>query len=112
MITSMLTANDNGLAPAHIVSVDFEAAIAPVRRSATIVDVAVPGGLKVGDNTVVTTLRIYGQAALETVETTLTIPDGTPLSGTLTASGSDGGYWSGDYYAGEVPARGRLSPSP
>ena len=104
MITSMLTANDNGLAPAHIVSVDFEAAIAPVRRSATIVDVALPGGLKVGDNTVVTTVRIYGQAALETVETTLTIPQGTDLSGTLTASGSSGGYWSDDYYAGENAA--------
>jgi len=98
MITSMLTANDNGLAPAHIVSVDFEAAIAPARRSATIVDVAVPGGLKIGDNTVATTVRIHGQATLETVETTLTIPEGTPLSGTLTASGSSGGD---DYYAGE-----------
>jgi hypothetical protein len=111
MITSMLTANDNGLAPAHIVSVDFEAAIAPVRRSASIVDVAVPGGLKVGDNTVVTTVRIYGQAGLETVETTLTIPDGTPLSGTLTASGSDSGYWSDEYYAGEVsPAQAIAEP--
>jgi hypothetical protein len=104
MIISLLTANDNGLAPAHIVSVDFAAAISPVRRSATIVDVALADGLKVGDNTVVTTLRIYGQAALETVETTLTIPEGTPLSGTLTAYGSSGGYWSDDYYAGEVPA--------
>jgi hypothetical protein len=79
MIISILTANDNGLAPAHIVSVDFEAAIAPVRRSATIVDVAVPGGLRVGDNTVVTTLRIYGQAGLQTVETTLSIPEGPAL---------------------------------
>ncbi|HJW75145.1 MAG TPA: hypothetical protein VJ787_05690 [Thermoleophilia bacterium] len=110
MITSMLVANDNGLAPAHIVSVDFAATIAPVRRSATIVDVAVPGGLKVGDNTVETTLRIHGQAALKTVETTLTIPEGTPLSGTLTAAGSSGGFWSSDYYAGEVP--GAAAPEP
>ena len=78
MITSMLTANDNGLAPAHIVSVDFQATIAPVRRSATIVDVAVPGGLKVGDNTVVTTVRIYGQATLETVEDDAHDPRGDP----------------------------------
>jgi len=52
----------------------------------------------------VTTLRIYGQAALETVETTLTIPEGTPLSGTLTAHAPVAAYWSDDYYAGEVPA--------
>lgn len=89
-----LTANSDGVAPMTITSVDFTADLSPVRRGARIVDVSVPGGLKVGANTVTTTLIEYGNPVPQTVTTTLTIPKGMTKSGYLSVS-APGWY---DYY--------------
>lgn len=83
-ILMTLTANPDGIAPATIESVDLQATLSDERLRATIADAQVPGGLKVGDNTVEVTLYGYGVADPQTVGITLTIPEGMPTSGTLT----------------------------
>jgi hypothetical protein len=81
-----LTENAQGVAPATVVSVDYQASVTPQRRLATIVAVSAPGGLSVGSNTVYVTLSPYGSMDDVTVPVTLTIPEGTPLEGVLLAS--------------------------
>ncbi|MDZ4168665.1 MAG: hypothetical protein U1E26_03275 [Coriobacteriia bacterium] len=86
-----------GAEPARIVSVEMTSSISAARNAARVVDVSVPGGLKIGDNTVRVGLRQTGMAATRTVEVTLTVPEGTPLDGKLTASGpAMGGQDGGD----------------
>jgi hypothetical protein len=101
---SMLTANADGVAPVMVESVDFTSDLSFARKAALILDVSAPGGLHVGDNQVLTTLVAYGQVLPQTVTTTLTIPSGTPTSGTLAVSpaAQSGG--------GVIPAPGSGTP--
>jgi hypothetical protein len=91
-ISSLLSVRDDGLQQPHIVSVDLESAItlsttpAHGRRSARIVDVKPETTLKVGANRVDVSLLAVGVAATQTVDATITIPAGTPVSGMLVAS--------------------------
>lgn len=81
-----VTANPYGIAPAHIRSVDLQTTADAVRRTATIADLTVPGGLHRGRNDIIVTLNVYGMAEPQTVSVPLDIPAGTPLEGSLTVA--------------------------
>jgi hypothetical protein len=83
MMLYKLTANTQGIAPAQIQSVDFKTTVTAQRKTARIVGVSVPGGLKPGKNTVQTVLAAYGTHTLQVANTTLVIPPGTPTNGVL-----------------------------
>ena len=83
MMLNKLTANSQGVAPAQVKSVDFSATVTAQRKTARIVGVSVPGGLKTGSNTVQTILAAYGTRTLQVADTTLVIPPGTPTDGVL-----------------------------
>lgn len=98
-IIDTINYDPHGVASAHIVSVDTDVTLSETRRSATIVDVSVPGGLRIGDNTVVVSFRPFGQTTPVTLETTLTLPAGTLLEGELCvapANGSESPLQPGD----------------
>jgi hypothetical protein len=98
----------DGLEQPHIVSVDLEAAVTSDRRAATIVSVDALAPLQTGDNTVRVSLLAYGVAATQTVDVTLNIPEGTPLTGVLTAS-SVFGAGGGDPAPPTVPSRSTVA---
>jgi len=82
---SWLMDDPGELATATIQSVDVDTRISNVRRSAELVDMSVPGGLRVGANRVRLSFRVVGQRDPQTIETTFTLPAGTPLWGSLAA---------------------------
>jgi hypothetical protein len=84
-VSSLLSVLDYGLQQPHIVSVDLEATVSHVHRSAEIVGVAPETSLKVGDNRIKVSLLAVGVAETQTVDATITIPVGTPVSGQLVA---------------------------
>jgi hypothetical protein len=81
--------NDWGLQKVHFKSVDLQTRAQPV-PIANIVDVSVPGGLRVGDNTVKVDALMYGVPDTQTADIHLTIPAGTPLAGDLEISAPAG----------------------
>ena len=100
LVIDRLLSDPYGIYPGYIKSVDFKGEISPIHKSAAIVDVAVPGGLKVGANDLAVTLRVYGQQDLQTVNAGLTIPKGTPARGRLAVMGARGGWWDDWGYYG------------
>ena len=97
MITARLTVNAQGVAPAQIQSASLTTTVTAQRKSAHIVGVQVPGGLRPGKNTVQTILAAYGTRTLQVATTTLVLPAGTPTDGVLQVKAprsQDGG----DYY--------------
>lgn len=78
---AMLTSGLPGLSP-KVESIDFSAQMSAAHRSATIEDVTVPGGLRVGTN-VLTVSLLAADGQTVTVPVSLTIPSGTSTSGTL-----------------------------
>ncbi len=104
-IMEYLLSNPNGVSPATLVSVDLTATLSPVHHWANIVDIQVPGGLKVGDNTVQTIIRRYGSSSTETLTSTLTIPAGTRARGTLFVEGGDWSYYWYNMYFGYTAAK-------
>ena len=80
-------AND-GIETPEILSVDVEAAVTQRHKSATITGVNLYEALHEGENRVKVTVLAYGLAAPQTVDATITVPQGTPLSGTITATAS------------------------
>jgi hypothetical protein len=96
-----LTANTDGIAAPTIESISVDATLSHQRHRARIADMSVPGGLKVGDNTVQVTLWPYGSPTDQTVDVPLTIAPGTLLSGTLYVTApfvgieDEGGGWIG-----------------
>ena len=97
IVLDALLSNPNGTIDAELISVDMTSALVLETKMATVLDLEVPGGLRVGDNTVIATVRPYGQTGTETREATLTIPDGTPLRGWIEIMGGtwwDGWWWS------------------
>ena len=96
MVLEKLLSNPNGTAPAELISVDMTTNLVLETKMATLLDLEVPGGLRTGDNTVIATVRPYGQTAAVTREATLTIPAGAPLRGWVEAVG--GTWWDGWYW--------------
>jgi hypothetical protein len=102
-ISSLLSVRSDGLEVPHIVSVDLASRItvtpksdpAHGRRAARIVGVKPETSLKVGANRIKVSLLAVGVAATQTVDATITIPVGTPVSGVLSASGNSS--WASDY---------------
>jgi len=94
---STLTSNPNGTAPATVTEVDFNAAVTAAHHSAQMLDFSVPGGLKIGNNTIRTVVRDYGEVGSHEVDVTLNIPAKTQLSGDVEVAGS-GDQWGYDSY--------------
>jgi hypothetical protein len=78
-----LTADPDGVATPTIESVSMSAVLSHKHNRARVADIAVPGGLKVGDNTVKVTLWPYGSTEDRVVDLPLKIARGTMLSGRL-----------------------------
>ena len=96
-VGSLLSVLEDGVEAPRILSVDVQASVTTHRTAARIVGVSLDEPLHEGDNRVNVSMLAYGLAATQTVETTLTVPEGTPLSGTLVAQGTMG---SADYSMG------------
>jgi hypothetical protein len=79
-----LAANPDGVLRARVESVDVATSVSPVQRSARIASVSLPDGIRVGDTAVRIDYYRYGSNTMETIESTLVIPKGTPLYGVLT----------------------------
>ncbi len=90
-----LTANPDGIAPVTVKSVDLQTTLSAQPNETRIVSVSVPGGLKIGANTVTVQLAQYGVAALQTAHVTLDLPRGTDLGADIEVYGAGDG---GDYY--------------
>jgi hypothetical protein len=75
-----------GVHALNLLSIDLTSRITTQRKWARIVDVQLPQGLKVGANPVKVLAIAYGQAATQTIDTTLTVPSGTNLSGSVVAA--------------------------
>jgi hypothetical protein len=93
-----LTSNPNGTAPATVTEVDFSATVSSAHHSAEVLDFSVPGGLKIGDNTIRTVVRDYGEVGTHEVDVTLNIPKKTMLSGDVEVEGSADEWGYDDYY--------------
>lgn len=89
-VSSLLAVLADGVEQPHIVSVDVEASITTHRAAARIAGVSLAAPLHVGDNRVSVSLLAYGVATTRTVDTTLSVPAGTPLTGTVVAVGARG----------------------
>lgn len=86
-VSSLLSVLDENVEQPHIISTNVQSAVSTTRAAARIVGLSLEEPLHEGDNEVTVSLLAYGVAATQTVETTLTLPEGTPLAGTITASG-------------------------
>ena len=95
-VLSALVADADGVAPAHVVSVDMTGTVSPARSAARIVDVRFPHGLHAGrSNPVEVVLNLFGQAQPLVVAGSLDVPAGAGTTGTVNvfpaATGPDGG---------------------
>lgn len=101
-----LGSDPNGVLEPRLESVDFDASISSKRISARFADIELPAsGLHTGDNPIKLHFYGYGSRALKEIQTTLTLPEGKPLSGRFEASPA---RWS-DYYYDEG---GEEGPAP
>jgi hypothetical protein len=91
-VTSLLSVLSDGIEAPHIVSVDLQASYSSHRNNAEIVDVNLLEPIHEGDNTVRVSMLAYGIVATQTVDATITVPEGTPLTGDLVASSAYGSY--------------------
>jgi hypothetical protein len=91
-----------GTADLQIVKVDLTGEYSATRADAQIVRIDAPNGIHIGANRIRVDALVYGMDATQTVETTLTIPAGTPLGGTLSVTpasyNSDNAMSSGDMW--------------
>lgn len=86
-VFALLDVIDDGVeAPPHIVSANVEASVSTSRSNARIVGVALADPLHEGENRVTVSMLAHGIAATRTIDTTITVPEGTPLVGTISAS--------------------------
>jgi len=77
----------DGVTQIDIRSIDLQAKFSSKRRFGSVVGVQFDGGLHVGANRAHIFARIYGSPTTQTVDATLTVPEGTPLAGTFSAVG-------------------------
>lgn len=75
----------DGVQRLDILSIDLTAEYTSRRNWAKIVGVDLPKGLKVGANPVEVSALVFGQPATQTIDTTLNVPAGTPLTGDVAA---------------------------
>jgi hypothetical protein len=96
-VDSLTGVVSEGLETPHIVSVDLQASLTSSRRAAEVARVDALAPLQWGDNRVRVSLLAYGIEPTQTIDATITIPEGTPLEGTLSASSVYGSYdnWYG-----------------
>jgi hypothetical protein len=103
-VTRLLSVLGDGLESPHIVSVHLQATATSRHRDAQIVGVNTLAPLHAGDNAVRVSILAYGLAATQTVDATVTVPEGSPLTGELVATclnamdSSSGGSDSGASY--------------
>ncbi len=93
-----LTSNPNGTAPGSVSEVDFSAIVSPTHRTGDMLDFSIPGGLRIGNNTIRTVVRDYGEVGTHEVDVTLNVPAKTQLTGDVEVAGSADGYGYDDYY--------------
>ena len=96
-----LTSNPNGTAPGTVSEVDFSAVVTPTHRTGEMLDFSIPGGLKIGNNTIRTVVRDYGEVGTHEIDVTLKVPAKTQLMGDVEVAGSAEGFWYDDYYDDE-----------
>ncbi len=103
--------NPNGTAPATLTGIDFSAALSPDHHSMRLLDFKIPGGLKIGDNTVHVVMRGYGDNIDKSRDLTLTLPPKTPKSGfiELYGNGEYAGWWG---YSGDTSSAGTAAAPP
>lgn len=106
-VYQLLSVLSEGIEHPHFVSVSLDARITTGRRAARIVDVNTLEPLHEGDNRVRVSLLAYGMSATQTVDATLTIPEGTALDGVLSAA--PGLESSDDEFADEPQSRQSVS---
>ncbi len=87
-VNSILSVLADGVEQPHILSVDVESSMTTDRRKAAIVGIGLDEPLHEGENLVSVSMLVYGVADTQTVETILTVPEGAPLTGTLTVQGT------------------------
>ena len=92
-----LSDDPDGNVHARLESVDFDATVSSQVRTGRLVDLALPQGLRVGDNEVIVSYYRYGSTTLQTVTGTLTIPEGTPTNGTFDVMSPLYSMWMGEY---------------
>jgi hypothetical protein len=90
-----LGSDPDGVLDVRLDSVDFRATVSTTRKSARLVDIALPNGLKTGDNIVRLSYYGYGSSVLKTQDVTLTLPAGKPVNGDLEVTPAG---WSDWYY--------------
>ena len=103
-LLTTLTADPDGTIDPHITAIDLACTLSPQHDRARVADVAVPGGIHEGVNTVEVTIYAYGLTTPVIVDVPLTIPDGMSTKGMIYAkapftnveSMGDGwyGFWS------------------
>lgn len=88
----------DGVRHTTVKSVDVDATFSATRKSARLADVQLPRALRHGANTVTINYYRWGSADLQTLDTTLTIPAGMPLSGDLSVMSAHDAqyYWDPD----------------
>lgn len=102
-LSALSAVQADGLETLDVKSVDVQTRLSDTRNSARIVDVQAPAGIKTGANRVTVSLLKYGVAATQTVETTLVVPAGMPLQGTLSATLANTGMFDDeDEYSGST----------
>ena len=92
-----LAANPDGVLQPRIESVEVVTDVSATQLSARIEDVTLPDGIKVGDNRVRIEYYRYGSATPQTIEGTLTIPEGMSLYGRLTVTPASWDQWGGGW---------------
>lgn len=110
-VDSIVSIGWYGIESPVIKSVDLQSEISRNRTNSELVGIELPTGLKTGDNTVVVTLRDHGVASTYTEEATLTIPEGMPLMGTISASAADYYDWEEEEEDAEEPAPENTIPT-
>ena len=99
-----LTANPSGTAAGAITEIDFTAALTPTHRSGEVLDFSIPGGLRIGQNTVRAVVRDYGESGTHEADIPLVVPAGSKLSGDVEVYGGAEGSYYDDYYLGTSDA--------
>ena len=96
-IDSLQSVLADGVEHPDILSVDVQARLHAKRASGHVVGVDFPNGIQVGDNPVKISTFVYGVAGTQTINATMTVPSGTPVSGSITAVGyTEGLSFGGD----------------
>jgi hypothetical protein len=96
-----LGSDPDGVLDVRLDSVDFTATISTARKSARLVDIALPNGLKTGDNIVRLSYYGYGSSVLKTQDVTLTLPAGKPVNGDIEVMPAGWSDWYEEDWTGE-----------